>query len=101
MVVHHVTEDTADRECVEDRCKFKNRKRKAGDEEVYEADASVLNSTEEEQSSEKCELSRLQKLIPTMSIKDNVTQLDIILEAIRYIDSLRDRLANKSEGVTE
>ena len=39
-----------------------------------------------------CSHFRLQKLIPTMSIKDNVTQLDIILEAIRYIDSLREKL---------
>ena len=27
-----------------------------------------------------------------MAIKDNVTQLDILLEAIRYIDSLREKL---------
>ena len=39
-----------------------------------------------------CSHFRLQKFIPTMSIKDNVTQLDIILEAIRYIDSLREKL---------
>jgi hypothetical protein len=32
-----------------------------------------------------------------MSIKDNVTQLDIILEAIRYIDSLRDKLDREME----
>jgi hypothetical protein len=36
-----------------------------------------------------------------MSIKDNVTQLDIILEAIRYIDSLRDKLARRGEDVAE
>ena len=33
-----------------------------------------------------------------MSAKDNVTQLDIILEAIRYIDSLQNRLADKIEN---
>ena len=33
-----------------------------------------------------------------MSAKDNVTQLDIILEAIRYIDSLQNRLADKLES---
>ena len=33
-----------------------------------------------------------------MSAKDNVTQLDIILEAIRYIDSLQNRLADKLEN---
>ena len=30
-----------------------------------------------------------------MSIKDNVTQLDIILEAIRYIDQLQDQLVDQ------
>ena len=33
-----------------------------------------------------------------MAAKDNVTQLDIILEAIRYIDSLRDKLEEKNYG---
>ena len=32
-----------------------------------------------------------------MAAKDNVTHLDIILEAIRYIDSLQDKLAYKIE----
>ena len=40
---------------------------------------------------------RLKELIPSVSAKDNVTQLDIILEAIRYIDSLQSRLADKLE----
>ena len=30
--------------------------------------------------------------MPSVCIKENVTQLDIILEAIRYIDSLTARL---------
>ena len=33
-----------------------------------------------------------------MAAKDNVTQLDIILEAIRYIDTLRDKLEEKDDG---
>ena len=37
-------------------------------------------------------------MIPSVSAKDNVTQLDIILEAIRYIDSLQNRLADKIEN---
>ena len=41
---------------------------------------------------------RLKELIPSVSAKDNVTQLDIILEAIRYIDSLQNRLADKLES---
>ena len=36
--------------------------------------------------------SSLHQLLPTLSIKENVTQLDIILEAIRYIDSLTHKL---------
>ena len=36
--------------------------------------------------------------MPSVSAKDNVTQLDIILEAIRYIDSLQNRLADKIEN---
>ena len=40
---------------------------------------------------------RLQKLIPSVSIKENVTQLDIILEAIRYIDNLTYKLAVEGE----
>ena len=36
---------------------------------------------------------RLKELVPSVSAKDNVTQLDIILEAIRYIDSLTHKLA--------
>jgi hypothetical protein len=35
---------------------------------------------------------RLKGLLPSLSRKENVTQLDVILEAIRYIDSLRGRL---------
>ena len=42
-------------------------------------------------------ISRLQGLIPSVAAKDNVTHLDIILEAIRYIDSLKDKLADKIE----
>ena len=33
-----------------------------------------------------------------MAAKDNVTHLDIILEAIRYIDSLQDKLADKIDS---
>ena len=33
-----------------------------------------------------------------MAAKNNVSQLDIILEAIRYIDSLRDKLEEKVDN---
>merc|ERR1712013_638034 len=54
----------------------------------------------EERPSERWEnvrLERLQEMIPSVAAKDNVAHLDIILEAIRYIDSLRDKLADKIE----
>merc|ERR1712001_772839 len=47
---------------------------------------------------EETDLIRLKELVPSVSAKDNVTQLDIILEAIRYIDSLQNRLADKLES---
>ena len=40
----------------------------------------------------------MQQLVPTMAAKDNVSQLDIILEAIRYIDSLRVKLEDKVDN---
>eukprot|EP00092_Neocalanus_flemingeri_P033687 GFUD01036620.1.p2 GENE.GFUD01036620.1~~GFUD01036620.1.p2 ORF type:complete len:111 (+),score=43.25 GFUD01036620.1:45-377(+) len=48
--------------------------------------------------SEEAQLERLKQLMPTMSAKENVTQLDIILEAIRYIDCLRDKLEEKIDN---
>ena len=39
-----------------------------------------------------CHHFSLHQLLPTLCIKENVTQLDIILEAIRYIDSLTHKL---------
>merc|ERR1712131_131901 len=52
------------------------------------------NSGKEEKH-ESLDLSRLQELIPSITGKDNITSLDIILEAIRYIDTLQDTLAHK------
>merc|ERR1712183_6322 len=57
------------------------------DMEEEEEECSVIDSlTEEEMMTERSELGRLHQLLPTLCIKENVTQLDIILEAIRYID---------------
>merc|ERR1712192_235032 len=44
---------------------------------------------------EDVELCRLKELLPSVSVKDNVTQLDVILEAIRYIASLRNQLERR------
>ena len=38
------------------------------------------------------EFSRLKNLVPSISKKSSVTKLDVILEAIRYIDQLQDQL---------
>ena len=38
---------------------------------------------------------RLKELVPSLSVNDNVTQLDVILEAIRYIASLRSQLERR------
>merc|ERR1711978_555675 len=62
--------------------------------ENEETASEVIDSiTEEEVLTEKSELGRLHQLLPSLCIKENVTQLDIILEAIRYIDSLTHKLA--------
>merc|ERR1711997_69457 len=62
-------------------------------EEEEEEETSVVDSlTEEEMMTERSELGRLHQLLPTLCIKENVSQLDITLEAIRYIDSLTHKL---------
>merc|ERR1711915_31328 len=78
-----------------------SRKRKAVDkisDETEEENNRSKIDLKEDSRTEVGELTRLQKLLPTVSIKDNVTQLDIILEAIRYIDNLQFKL--KERGVT-
>ena len=41
------------------------------------------------------EFSRLKKLVPAISKKQSVSKLDVILEAIRYIDQLQDQLVDQ------
>merc|ERR1712223_2083771 len=62
------------------------------------APSSVSDSGTSDEEPEENDLNRLKELVPSVSAKDNVTQLDIILEAIRYIDSLQNRLADKIEN---
>merc|ERR1712037_411500 len=64
-----------------------------GDEE-QEKEESATDSPEEAE----LELDRLKELVPSVSVKDSVSQLDVILEAIRYIASLQGRLADKIES---
>ena len=42
--------------------------------------------------STEIEFSRLKTLVPSISKKQSVSKLDVILEAIRYIDQLQDQL---------
>merc|ERR1712242_128584 len=42
--------------------------------------------------STEVEFSRLKNLVPSISKKNTVSKLDVILEAIRYIDQLQDQL---------
>ena len=37
-------------------------------------------------------------LVPSVSVKDNVSQLDVILEAIRYIASLQGELQDRIDS---
>ena len=41
------------------------------------------------------EFSRLKNLVPAISKKNTVSKLDVILEAIRYIDQLQDQLVDQ------
>jgi hypothetical protein len=41
------------------------------------------------------EFTRLKSLVPTISKKQTVSKLDVILEAIRYIDQLQDQLIDQ------
>merc|ERR1712012_260030 len=69
-----------------------------GEERVSASENSSSNSEHSDEEPEENDLIRLKELIPTVSAKDNVTQLDIILEAIRYIDSLQNKLADKIDN---
>lgn len=41
------------------------------------------------------EFGRLKHLVPTIAKKQSVSKLDVILEAIRYIDQLQDQLIDQ------
>ena len=43
----------------------------------------------------EAEFGRLKRLVPTISKKETVSKLDVILEAIRYIDQLQDQLVEQ------
>jgi len=46
----------------------------------------------------KAEFKRLKTILPSIKRKENVSKLDIILEAIKYIDDLQDQLFDRLSG---
>ena len=46
----------------------------------------------------KAEFKRLKTILPSLKAKENVSKLDIILEAIKYIDDLQDQLFDRLTG---
>lgn len=48
--------------------------------------------------STRAEFKRLKTILPSIQRKDNVSRLDIILEAIKYIDDLQDQLIDRLHG---
>ena len=46
----------------------------------------------------KAEFKRLKTILPSIRRKENVSKLDIILEAIKYIDDLQDQLFDRLGG---
>merc|ERR1711994_371242 len=78
-------EETAEEEKEEEN--VKEDQAKETDEE--DKDDKENEGTEDTAGEAELELSRLKELVPSVCIKDNVSQLDVILEAIRYISSLQ------------
>ena len=46
----------------------------------------------------RAEFKRLKTILPSINRKENVSKLDIILEAIKYIDDLQDQLFDRLSG---
>lgn len=46
----------------------------------------------------RAEFKRLKTILPSIKRKENVSKLDIILEAIKYIDDLQDQLFDRLTG---
>lgn len=57
---------------------------------VNASSSSIVRAKETE-----VEFSRLKRLVPAISKKQSVSKLDVILEAIRYIDQLQDQLVEQ------
>merc|ERR1712062_846817 len=85
-------------ETAEEEKEEENVKEDQAKETEEDKDDKENEGTEDTAGEAELELSRLKELVPSVCIKDNVSQLDVILEAIRYIASLQGRLADKIES---
>lgn len=66
------------------------RRTKMRPSQNYEAGAGTKNT--------RAEFKRLKTILPSIKRKENVSKLDIILEAIKYIDDLQDQLFDRLSG---
>merc|ERR1712083_172070 len=91
MVVGEKVEDKDEKgETAEEEKEEENVKEdQAKETEEEDKDDKENEGTEDTAGEAELELSRLKELVPSVCIKDNVSQLDVILEAIRYISSLQ------------
>merc|ERR1712203_149298 len=91
--------DTAGEEEKEaDNVKEDETKEEAKEEEKDDKENEGREDTAAAGAEAELELSRLKELVPSVCVKDNVSQLDVILEAIRYISSLQGKLTDRIEA---
>merc|ERR1712098_850057 len=91
--------DTLEEEEVDNVNEDETRKDETKEEEEEKDDKENEGREDSAAAAEaELELSRLKELVPSVCVKDNVSQLDVILEAIRYISSLQGKLADRIEA---
>merc|ERR1712130_77271 len=91
--------DTSEEEEVDNVNEDETRKDETKEEEEEKDDKENEGREDSAAAAEaELELSRLKELVPSVCVKDNVSQLDVILEAIRYISSLQGKLADRIEA---
>merc|ERR1712130_962677 len=90
--------DTSEEEEVDNVNEDETRKDETKEEEEEKDDKENEGREDSAAAEAELELSRLKELVPSVCVKDNVSQLDVILEAIRYISSLQGKLADRIEA---
>merc|ERR1712179_247419 len=90
--------DTSEAEEVDNVNEDERRKDETKEEEEEKDDKENEGRDDSAAAEAELELSRLKELVPSVCVKDNVSQLDVILEAIRYISSLQGKLADRIEA---